>query len=223
MGLFKNHIWLKKDEPLSKIFSQRVLVFSSRSTFWLSQDAERKYQTELELEPEGWRRVCCQCKSVLDPPYLIMYMPWPHIWNAFIIWKESNYRLKKILWKLGTQIILVCEISETAGHEKQNGFLYWPGTRRFSRNRCTKHQGEAWTRMFKWRYHPGKRRRFNLRKLYFPSVLLLSLEMLRTIWEIKTLDNTKFPASKFRGHWGICIFSITISSDTFPSLTVRNC
>lgn len=148
-----------------------------------------------------------------------MYMLWPHIWNAFIIWKESNYRLKKILWKLGTQIILMCEISETAGHEKQNGFLYWPGTRRrFSRNRCTKHQGEAWTRMFKWRYHPGKRRRFNLRKLYFPSVLLLSLEMLRTIWEIKTLENTKFPASKFRGHWGIYIFSITISSDTFPSL-----
>lgn len=80
----------------------------------------------------------------------------------------------------------MCEISETAGHEKQNG-------------------------------------RFNLRKVYFPSVLLLSLEMLRTIWEIKTLENTKFPASKFRGHWGIYIFSITISSDTFPSLTVRNC
>lgn len=58
-----------------------------------------------------------------------------------------------------------------------------------------------------------------MRTLHFPLVLLLSLAMLKTIWDMEALENTKFLACKVRGLWSIDICSITINSGmvTFPN------
>lgn len=206
---FFNHMWLWKGEPSSKTFSWRFLVCSRRSTSdcprMQKQSTRQNLNWSLKDGGRTWAvsvKMCLALSSCHEHAL-------PHIWNALIVWEGSNCKLKKINVKVGgSDNSHVWTLSEMAEHEKQNGFLDWPGTeRRFTvGHRCTKHQREAWTRIFKWQYYNGKRSRFYVRMLHFPLVLLLSLAMLKTIGTWKPWKILNFLPVKSEGFGAlICV------------------